>query len=149
MITKQPQRWVAIAAIALGTALCALAPTVANAAGAAKRDRVVMQVSDNDPAKWNLALNNAENLQQALGAKNVDIEIVAYGPGINMLKAESIVGNRIDDAMKAGVKLEACQVTMRKAKLTKADMLDKIGYVPGGVVEIMHREQQGWAYIRP
>ncbi len=149
MITKQPQRWVAIAAIALGTALCALAPTVANAAGAAKRDRVVMQVSDNDPAKWNLALNNAENLQQALGAKNVDIEIVAYGPGINMLKAESIVGNRIDDAMKAGVKLEACQVTMRKAKLTKADMLDKIGYVPGGVIEIMHREQEGWAYIRP
>ena len=149
MITKQPQRWVAIAAIALGTAFCALAPTVADAAGAAKRDRVVMQVSDNDPGKWNLALNNAENLQQALGAKNIDIEIVAYGPGINMLKAESIVGNRIDDAMKAGVKLEACQVTMRKAKLTKADMLDKIGYVPGGVIEIMHREQQGWAYIRP
>src|SRR5207244_878767 len=58
-------------------------------------NRVVMQVSDGDPAKWNLALNNAHNLQSDLGAKNVAIEIVAYGPGIEMLKADSLVGNRI------------------------------------------------------
>lgn len=121
-------------------------PAVA-AAGA--RNRVVMQVSDNDPGKWNLALNNAHNLQQALGAKNVEIEIVAYGPGIAMLKAESIVGNRVDDAVKAGVTLAACENTMHAQKLTKNDMLDRITYVPGGVVEIMKREQEGWAYIRP
>src|SRR5678815_4168392 len=69
----------------------------------AARSRVVMQVSDNDPAKWNLALNNAKNIQTDLGAANVDIEIVAYGPGINMLKADSVVGNRIDEALSSGV----------------------------------------------
>ena len=119
------------------------------ASAASPGNRVVMQVSDNDPGKWNLALNNAQNLQQALGASNVKIEIVAYGPGISMLQAESIVGNRIDDAVHAGVTVSACENTMRGHKLTKADMLDGINYVPAGVVEIMKRQQEGWAYIRP
>ena len=108
-----------------------------------------MQVSDNDPGKWNLALNNAKNLQADLGAKNVDIEIVAYGPGIGMLKADSVVGNRIGEALSSGVRIEACENTMRGQKLEKADMLGGIGYVQAGVVEIMQKQQQGWAYIRP
>ena len=139
-----------IAVLAAMTAL-PLAPSVA-AAGAqspAPQNRVVMQVSDNDPGKWNLALNNVKNLQADLGAKNVDIEIVAYGPGIGMLKADSVVGNRIGEALSSGVRIEACENTMRGQKLDKADMLAGIGYVPAGVVEIMQKQQQGWAYLRP
>ena len=143
-----------VATLGVLASVAALAPCAAVAHTAApattmNKDRVVMQVSDNDPGKWNLALNNAHNLQQALGAKNIDIEIVAYGPGIHMLTADSVVGNRIGEAAETGVQIVACQVTMKSLKLTKNDMLDKVGYVPGGVIEIMHREQQGWAYIRP
>lgn len=137
-----------LAAFAAGAPSAVTAQTAAPAS-TMNKDRVVMQVSDNDPAKWNLALNNAHNLQEALGAKNISIEIVAYGPGIHMLTADSIVGNRIGEAMENGVQVVACQVTMKSLKLTPNDMLDKVGYVPGGVIEIMHREQQGWAYIRP
>jgi hypothetical protein len=115
----------------------------------AQRSRVVIQVSDAEPAKWNLALNNARNIQTDIGAANVDIEIVAYGPGIGMLKSDSVVGNRIEDAEKAGVRIVACENTMHGQKLTHADMLDSIGYVAAGVVELMQRQQQGWAYIRP
>jgi intracellular sulfur oxidation DsrE/DsrF family protein len=106
-------------------------------------------MSDGDAAKWNLALNNAKNLQSDLGAANVDIEIVAYGPGIGMVKADSVVGTRVDEALKSGVKVLACENTMRGQKLTKPDMLAGIGYVSAGVVEIMEKQQQGWAYIRP
>jgi intracellular sulfur oxidation DsrE/DsrF family protein len=116
---------------------------------ASARPKVVLQVSDADSAKWTLALNNAKNIQTDLGAGSVDVEIVAYGPGIAMLKADSVVGNRIDEALTAGVKVVACENTMRAQKLSQADMLGKIGYVPAGVVEIMQRQQQGWAYIRP
>jgi intracellular sulfur oxidation DsrE/DsrF family protein len=112
-------------------------------------NRVVIQVSDNDPSKWNLALNNARNLQSDLGRDNVDIEIVVYGPGIGMLKAESVVGSRIDEALASGVNIVACENTMAGQKLTRADMLPKIGYVKAGVVELMQKEQQGWAYVRP
>ncbi len=116
---------------------------------AAEAAKMVIQVSDNDSAKWNLALNNAKNIQKDLGKGNVELEIVAYGPGINMLKAESEVGNRIGEAMESGVKVLACQNTMRNQKLVKEDMLSNIAYVPAGVIEIMQRQHQGWAYLRP
>lgn len=123
----------------------------AQPAGAAgtKRHGIVIQVSDNDPAKWNLALNNAKNLQDDVGAANVDIEIVAYGPGIGMLKLESPTGSRVADAAKTGIKVTACENTMRGQKLSKDDMLAGISYVPAGVTEIMKKQHEGWAYLRP
>jgi hypothetical protein len=136
-------------AVVIAAASSLAAPKALAEGTAAKQNRVVMQVSDNDPAKWNLALNNARNLQSDLGAPNVEIEIVAYGPGIGMLKAESVVGTRIAEALGHGVRVSACENTMRGQKLAKSDMLDGIGYVPAGVVEIMQKQQQGWAYLRP
>ena len=121
----------------------------AQAPQASVRPKVVLQMSESDPARWNLALNNARNIQNDLGAANVDIELVAYGPGIGMLKSDSVVGNRVGEALAAGVKVVACENTMQAQKLSKGDMLGKIAYVPAGVVEIMQRQQQGWAYIRP
>lgn len=114
-----------------------------------KRYKLVIQVSDNDPAKWNLALNNAKNVQDDIGAANVDIAIVAYGPGIGMLKLESPTGARVADAMKANVRVVACENTMRAQKLGKDDMLPAISYVPAGVTEIMKKQGEGWAYLRP
>ncbi|MBC7608701.1 MAG: DsrE family protein, partial [Polaromonas sp.] len=112
--------------------LIAASAQTTGAAGT-KRHKIVIQVSDNDPAKWNLALNNAKNLQEDVGAANVDIEIVAYGPGIGMLKPESPTGSRVADAMKANVKVLACENTMRGQKLTRDDMLGGLAYVPVGV----------------
>ena len=114
-----------------------------------KRHKIVIQVSDNDPAKWNLALNNAKNLQDDVGAANVDIEIVAYGPGIGMLKLESPTASRVAEAGKNNVVVIACENTMRGQKLTRDDMLSGIRYVPAGVTEIMTKQGQGWAYLRP
>ena len=111
--------------------------------------KMVIQVSDNDPGKWNLALNNAKNVQKDMGKDNVEIEIVAYGPGIGMLKGESEVANRVNEAVDSGVKVMACENTMRNQKLDKADMNAKVGYVPSGVVEIMQRQQKGYTYLRP
>jgi len=117
--------------------------------GGIKRYKIVIQVSDIDPAKWNLALNNAKNLQDDVGATNVDIEIVTYGPGIGMLQIESPTGTRIADAIKAGIQVVACENTMRSQKLAKDDMLPAISYVPAGVTEILRRQSNGWAYLRP
>jgi intracellular sulfur oxidation DsrE/DsrF family protein len=138
-----------VALAVLAASLVVASPTAAQAPQASGRPRVVLQMSEADPAKWNLALNNAKNIQTDLGAANVDIELVAYGPGIGMLKADSVVGNRVDEAIAAGVRVVACENTMKGQKLTQTDMLNKLNYVQAGVVEIMQRQQQGWAYIRP
>ena len=125
---------------AMGAAAQAAAPAKA---------KVVIQVSDGEAAKWNLALNNAKNVQQELGADKVDIEIVAYGPGIGILKADAVTNARIAEAAKSGIQVVACENTMTAQKLTKADMNPAIGYVRTGVLELMKRQGEGWAYIRP
>ena len=137
------------AALGLAAAAAALLLPAAAAAQSTAKHKAVFQVSDADPGKWNLALNNAANVVQELGRDNVDLEIVVYGPGIGMLKADSAVGNRIGEALASGVKVAACENTMRGQKLVKEDMLGGISYVPAGVVEIMQRQQKGWAYLRP
>jgi uncharacterized protein len=114
-----------------------------------KPHKMAIQMSDNDPAKWNLALNNAKNVQDELGAANVEVEIVAFGPGIYMLKADSAAKARLQDAAKDGIKVLACENTMRNLKVGKDEMAASVGYVPAGVVHIMRRQTEGWAYIRP
>ena len=123
--------------------------TTAHAADKTSKSSVVIQISENNPAIWGLALNNAENIQEALGKENVNVEIVAYGPGINMLKFDSEAAPRLKKASADGVALIACGTTMRKQKLTEKDLDGNIKVVPAGVIEIMNKQREGWAYIKP
>ena len=129
-------------------ALLPALPAAAQVQATATRNRALFQVTDNDPARWNLILNNMNALREDVGSEGAEIELVAYGPGLNMLKADSPVKQRVAEALKSGVKINACQNTMRGMKLTPADILPEVGYVPSGVVEVMKKQQQGWAYIR-
>lgn len=54
-----------------------------------------------------------------------------------------------NDPAKWNLALMACEKTMRNTKVQKADMHGGISYVPGGVIHIMKRQREGWAYIRP
>lgn len=118
------------------------------AQGEAKQG-LVLQVSDANPATWQLALNNARNIQGVLGANQVTVEIVAYGPGLNMLKFDSPVGPGLNEALHSGVKLMACGKTMRAQKLTVKDLYPGIRVVRAGVLEIMEKQRMGYGYIRP
>ena len=137
------------AAALLFTAFLAFTLPFSALAQQAAKQRVVFQVSDADPAKWNLALNNARNVQAELGKQNVLIEIVAYGPGLDMLKSGSKVEARLAQALDDNVGLLACENTMTNTKTTKADMYGGISYVTAGVTHLMKRQREGWAYIRP
>ena len=136
---------------ALFAVTCALTMSLADviANEAVAKEQVVIQVSDDNPKTWNQALNVVRNIQKAYGKDNVDIEVVAFGHGIGMLKMDSVVGNRIGDTLKAGVHVNACMNTMRGQKLSKEDMLPTIGYVPAGVIEIVKKQREGWAVLRP
>ena len=135
--------------LCLAGAQFARADAAKPAAAEAKSHKVIFQVSDADPKKWNLALNNIKNVQDDLGKDRVQAELVAYGPGIGMLKLDSEVGNRVAAAIASGVSVVACENTMTNQKLSKGDMLGKIGYVKAGVVELIEKQHQGYAYIRP
>ena len=127
----------------------AAAPALAAPKKPAAKHRLILQVSDNDPARWTLALNNAKNVQADLGVEQVQIEIVAYGPGLHMLKADSAVAGALAGALDASVGLLACENTMQNLKVSRDEMYGGISYVQAGVTHIMRRQQDGWAYIRP
>ena len=133
----------ALAIVALATPLSSVAQQ------AAHKYRVVFHVTEDNPQKWNIVLNNVGNVQKDLGKDNVQIEIVTHGPGINMLKADSKVAARLAQALDNNVVLDACENTMRAAHVTKADMYGGVSFVPSGVVHILEREREGWLYLRP
>lgn len=120
----------------------------AGGAGAA-RQKLVMQVSDGDPTHWRMVLNNARNVQTHLGASNVDIEIVAFGPGLDMITQKSTLKDRVRESIAAGVRIVACENTMKVHKPTRDDMLPSLDYVEAGIVEVMVRQQQGFIYVHP
>jgi len=114
--------------------------------------KVVIQVSTNDPRTQNIALNNAVNLQKALGQDNVAIEIVAYGPGLGMLTRKSNLQQRVSSLAMQGISFSACGNTMKKVarKSGKMPVLSEgVKVVPAGVMRIMELQEQGYAYVRP
>jgi intracellular sulfur oxidation DsrE/DsrF family protein len=130
-----------------GLSIAAIDAARAQAPARPGKEHVVIQVSTPEQKLWNQALNYLENLRDLYGADNVEMEIVALGFGIGVLKLESTQGPRVAEALKAGVHVSACEVTMRRQKLTREDMLPNIGYVPAGLGQIIKRQREGWAYV--
>ena len=125
----------------------------------AKPHRVAIQVDQNDPAVMNLALNNASNIIEYYRGKNedVDIDIVTYGPGLHMLRADtSPVQDRIkrlkDMVFPGKIQFSACNNTkqgMEKAEGHAISVVPDATIVPSGVVHLMELQEQGWSYVRP
>ena len=125
----------------------------------AKPHRVLIQVDQNDPAVMNLALNNATNIIDYYRAKNeeVDIDLVAYGPGLNMFRTDtSPVKDRVkslkDYAFPSKIQFSACGNTkegMEKKEGHQVSLVPESVIVPAGVVHLMELQEKGWSYIRP
>lgn len=116
---------------------------------AAAKDRIVLQVSDENPKTWGQSLNVAGNLMKDYGKDNIEIEIVVFGRGSPMLKADAIIANRVRDAVANGVHVLQCENSMNRFKLKKEDMNEKISYVPAGITHIIKRNKEGWVVVRP
>ncbi len=121
--------------------------------------RLVIQVNQNDPAVMNLALNNATNVLDYYRKKgeDADIEIVAFGPGLHMLRKDTTpVADRIhamtDLAFPNRIRFAACGVTregMEKKEGRPLELLPEATMVPSGVVRMMELQETGWSYVRP
>lgn len=130
-------------------AACALLWGAGGACAEPPRQRVVIQVSEGDAKKWNALFGNIRNVQAEFGRGRIAIAVVTIGPGIDMLKADSLVANRVEEAQADGVRFVACENTMKAQHVPRDDMLDRIDYVPAGYAEIIRLQQEGWAYLRP
>jgi uncharacterized protein len=142
-----------VAAILMSIALSA--PALA----AGKTHRVTFHVDQNDPDVMNQTLNNATNVIEYYRGINedVDIDITTYGPGLNMLRADtSPVQERIkrlkDMVFPGKIQFSACNVTktaMEKREGKAVPIVPEASVVPSGVVHLMELQEQGWSYVRP
>lgn len=136
-------------ALALVTATGALAEGVTH--------YLAIQVNSNDPQTMNIALNNAINVTNHYQAQgdSVVIELVAYGPGLHMLRADtSPVSERIEALQLEleNLSFAACGNTHRNMSERAGEevaLLDGVSVTPSGVVRLVELQQQGYAYIRP
>ncbi len=116
------------------------------------KNKLVIQVSTDDPRTQKIALNNAVNLQKLYGIDNIIIEIVAYGPGLGLMTEKSIMASRVTSLAMQDITFSACGNTMKKVAEKTGKMpklLEGVGQVTAGVARIMELQQQGYAYIRP
>jgi hypothetical protein len=140
-------------------ALMSMAFTSASPAADGKTHHIAVQVDQNDPQVMNLALNNVNAVIEYYRAKNedVDIDVVAYGPGLHMLRADtSPVQDRVKRLKDLGfpgkIQFSACNNTtlgMEKAEGHAISILPDATVVPSGVVHLMELQEQGWSYVRP
>lgn len=132
--------------------LSVLLATTSLTQAAEVKNKLVIQVSTDDPRTQKIALNNAANLQKLYGMDNVVIEIVAYGPGLGMLTQKSSQADRITSLAMQDIHFSACGNTMKKVAEKSGKMpklLEGVDQVTAGVARIMELQQQGYAYIRP
>ncbi|MDF2231820.1 DsrE family protein [Albimonas sp. CAU 1670] len=144
--------------LALAVLLLALAVFAAPPAAQAQDPvRVAFHVDENDPQLMNMVLNNVQNLSAHYAAQNrpVQIEVVAYGPGLNMYRADSSpVKDRISQMALSmdSLTFSACENTLRgmeKKSGGPVALIDEATLTPSGVVRLVELQADGWAYVRP
>ena len=140
-------------------ALMSMALISASPAADGKPHRVAIQIDQNDPQLMNMVLGNAINVIEFYRDKNEDVEIdiVAFGPGLHMLRADtSPVQDRVrrlkDMAFPGRIQFSACNNTkqgMEKAEGHAIPIVPDATIVPSGIVHLMELQEQGWSYVRP
>lgn len=130
-------------ALVLGTLLCVL-PLQAQT----KAHRVLFALTSPEEADWQLTLNNLRNLESGLSPETVEIELVAYGPGIAFLKKDGPDAADIQKLEAAHVRFVACGNAMKKQHLEATDLVAGVEIVPAGIVEVVRKQEAGWSYIK-
>lgn len=139
-----------IALLAMGLSVTASAE-VKNTKPFAEK-RVVLQISDNNPFKQTLVLNVANNLIKHYGPDKVEVEIVAFGPGLRLLFDGNANTGRIAALAGNGVRFSACSNTVRNMgkKLEHKPALNgNAQVVDAGVVRIMDLVDAGYMLVKP
>jgi intracellular sulfur oxidation DsrE/DsrF family protein len=114
--------------------------------------RLALQLSDRDPHKQALVLSVANNLLAVYGPDKIAIEVVAFGPGIDLLKVDSVNRARVDSLIAQGVKFDVCLNTVdtiERETGKRPPLNPKATPVQVGVEQILTLVENGYTLVRP
>ena len=113
--------------------------------------KVVFHLDEPSKGRAEQALANIANLLNDLGDGNVTVELLANGGGVRALArdADEQTRQQVETLAKRGVRFVACANSLEHLNMQPEDLLDLVQVVPAGVSELVKKQAEGWAYIRP
>ena len=109
---------------------------------------VLVHLDEASPEKHASVLLNISNLLNELG-EETQVELVVHGPGLLAVIAEAPHSAKLGELLKRGVTVAACANTMRGLNISIDALTQGVHIVPSGVAELVRRQREGWAYLRP
>lgn len=103
-------------------------------------------------SKWNLLLKNVSNLLHAVDVEKSHIEVLANAEAVKGYlnkDLNKINTNAIKELSSYGVSFIACNNALNSYDIKKEDLMDFVGIVPVGVLELINKQAEGYAYIKP
>ncbi len=112
-----------------------------------KVHKMVMQFTVGDSTEQSSIVLQVANIRQAW--PKAQIEVVCHSSGLNLLiKGKSKVAPKVEELSKQGIVFAACNNTMRRMKIGKDALLPTAVVVPSAMVEIVSKQEAGWAYLK-
>jgi intracellular sulfur oxidation DsrE/DsrF family protein len=109
--------------------------------------RIIFQVTTSDTIAHKALMKQLKNMNTV--APQTEIQIVCHGPGLSMLVAEqSVVTQQMQYFINQGVIFSACAFSMNERNVSKNEIIEGVGYVQAGILEIVSKQQEGWFYIK-
>nr|WP_320131539.1 DsrE family protein [uncultured Holophaga sp.] len=107
--------------------------------------RVLIHIDEAE--KWPLALGNARNLLEA-AAEPVDLRIIANGRAV-LTFASGEHREAMAGLQEQGVRIQACRNALKALRVEEQSLPEGVEVVPAGVLELVERQREGFAYLRP
>jgi uncharacterized protein len=147
-----------VAGILVAFALAVALPSAGRAQQVPLQDKpfaehkIVLQLSDNDPKKQALVISVAYNLLKAYDPDKIAIEVVAFGPGIDLLRTDNANRKLIESLISQGVRFDVCENTVDTIERDtgkRPDIIANATPVQVGVGQILHLTENGYTLVRP
>jgi intracellular sulfur oxidation DsrE/DsrF family protein len=114
--------------------------------------RIVLQLSDNDPKKQGLVISVAYNLLKFYDPDKVAIEVVTFGPGIDLLRPENANRKLVESLVAQGVRFDVClntADTIERETGKRPEFISVATPVQVGVGQILALTENGYTLVRP
>lgn len=114
--------------------------------------RLAIQINNNDPELHDTILTNISNLHKFYGVDEIDIEVVAYGPGVWLLAADNPLASRIESYTMQNVTFTACGNTLDAIEMQRGErptLTEGVQTFEAGIARLIELQNEGYAYLSP
>jgi len=109
--------------------------------------KIIFQLTTADTMAHKALMKQLTNIKSV--SPDTKIEVVCHGPGLDLLvNTKTTVHEKIKLAKEKGVEFIACEFSMKERKVEKSAIITEAGFVPAGIIEIVIKQEEGWAYIK-